>query len=137
MLRRTGMAVLVACAATDSAPRVNECGTATITVEPARPVKGALFRVRVNGLPAGVSPAGFVAGEPLHFAGDSVAEALAAIPIENPDSVTINVVCRGTTAFDSLTSRVAVSSGDYPIERLRVAPAFGRPPDSATAARIE
>jgi murein DD-endopeptidase MepM/ murein hydrolase activator NlpD len=39
-------------------------------------------------------------------------------------------------ASDSITTRIATTSGNYPIERLRVAPAFGRPPDSATAARI-
>jgi murein DD-endopeptidase MepM/ murein hydrolase activator NlpD len=35
-----------------------------------------------------------------------------------------------------MIARVATAKGDYPIERLKVAPAFGRPPDSATAARI-
>jgi murein DD-endopeptidase MepM/ murein hydrolase activator NlpD len=79
---------------------------------------------------------GTVAGEPLHFSADSVPESLAAVPIEGPDSIAVVVQC-SLQDVEQLLARVPTASGNYPIERLRVAPAFGRPPDSATAARIE
>ena len=114
---------------------VEACGNATISWDPATPIRGALFKVRVRGALPGASLAGVAAGEPLHFSTDSIPESLAAIPIEGRDSIAIVVKCG--IGGDSLVARVATASGDYPIERLRVAPAFGRPPDSATAARIE
>jgi murein DD-endopeptidase MepM/ murein hydrolase activator NlpD len=98
-------------------------------------VKGALFRVRVSGTSSQLT--GHVAGETLHFATDSSgSESLAAVPIDAPDSLVVVVRCANNGDVDSVMTRIAVAGGDYPIERLRVAPAFGRPPDSATAARI-
>jgi murein DD-endopeptidase MepM/ murein hydrolase activator NlpD len=108
--------------------------SANVTTEPAKPVKGALFHVRVTGLAPALELSGRVSGEPLHFVRDSAGgESLAAVPIDGPDSLQIVVRCGRA---DSLVATVRVASGDYPIERLTVAPAFGRPPDSATAARI-
>jgi len=114
------------------------CGdSSAISLQPLTPARGALFQVRVSGTPAGAHLTGVVAGEPLHFATDSAASvSLAAIPIDGPDSLEIVVRCTMDGASDSITTRIATTSGNYPIERLRVAPAFGRPPDSATAARI-
>ena len=117
--------------------RPNACSdSAAITTEPSTPTKGALFRVRVNGIAAASELTGRVAGEVLHFDHDGGRESLAAVSIDGPDSLLIVVSCTAGGAADSIVTRVAVASGDYPIERLRVAPAFGRPPDSATAARI-
>ena len=114
------------------------CGdSSAISWQPLVPSRGALFRVRVVGTPASAQLTGVVAGEPLHFATDSGAiESLAPVPIDGPDSLQILVRCTMDGASDSITARIATSSGNYPIERLQVAPAFGRPPDSATAARI-
>jgi murein DD-endopeptidase MepM/ murein hydrolase activator NlpD len=121
-----------------SRPVANACGEAPgISWEPVTPTLGALFRVRVAGVATGAQLAGTAAGEPLHFAGDSVYESLAAAPIDGPDSLPIVIRCALNDTTDSVTVRVATTSGNYPIERLRVAPAFGRPPDSATAARIQ
>jgi len=112
------------------------CENATVSWEPATPIRGTVFRIRVRGALPGAAITGTAAGEPLHFSADSVQETLAAIPIEAGDSVTVVVRC-APTGGDSLVRRVPTASGNYPIERLRVAPAFGRRPDSATSARIE
>jgi peptidase M23-like protein len=122
-----------------SAPPLMACSdSALLATEPATPTKGALFRVRVTGIAPTSGLSGRVAGEALHFLEDgSGRESLAAVAIDAPDSLLIVVRCTAGDAVDSIVARVAVASGDYPIERLRVAPAFGRPPDSATSARIE
>jgi murein DD-endopeptidase MepM/ murein hydrolase activator NlpD len=99
-------------------------------------MQGSLFLVRVRGFTEGARVRGTAAGEALHFSGDSVLESLAAVPIDAPDSLTVIVGCTLDEATDSILARVGTARGDYPIERLRVAPAFGRPPDPATAARI-
>jgi len=114
------------------------CGdSSAISLQPSAPTRGALFQVRVIGTPAGAHLTGVVAGEPLHFAADSGASiSLAPVPIDGPDSLEIVVRCTVDGTSDSITARIATTGGNYPIERLRVAPAFGRPPDSATAARI-
>ena len=118
-------------------PAIKPCANAALSWDPATPTRGALFKVRVRGALPGAVLSGMVAGEPLHFSTDSVPESLAGIPIEGRDSVAVVVQCALDGGTDSLVARVATSSGDYPVERLRVAPAFGRPPDPATAARIE
>src|SRR5687767_3941442 len=118
---------------TDDSMRGATCGpAATIATEPAVPTQGALFHLRVSGVTPGSQLTGSVAGEALHFSADSVPESLAAAPIDSPDSLTVVVRCGGS---DSIVARIGTASGNYPIERLRVAPAFGRPPDPATAAR--
>lgn len=115
---------------------VEACGDAVISWEPEAPTQGALFLVRVNGTPPGAELAGTVAAEPLHFSADSIPESLAPVPIDGPDSLAIVVRCSLDGVSDSIGVRVGTASGNYPVERLRVAPAFGRRPDSATAARI-
>lgn len=118
---------------------VNTCGdSANVSWEPAAPREGALFRVRVTGVPATTPLAGTVAGEALHFVAideGTASESFAAIPVDGPDSLDIAVWCTSGDRRDTLTARLAVAPGEYPVERLRVAPAFGRAPDSALAAR--
>lgn len=122
------------------APPPGACAdSAAVTWEPASPRRGALFRIRVTGLPAGARVAGSVVGEALHFFADSAGtalESLAPVPIDGPDSVDLTIHCITDVTTDTLRSRITTASGDYAVERLRVAPAFGRPPDPATAARI-
>jgi murein DD-endopeptidase MepM/ murein hydrolase activator NlpD len=86
----------------------------------------------------GVTLRGTAGGEALHFTSDSGGshQSFAAVPIDASDSVDVIVECRTAASVDSIRTRVATVSGSYNIERLRVAPAFGRPPDSATSARI-
>src|SRR5678815_4706403 len=118
----------------------NACGdSAAISWAPASPRDGALFRVRVSRLSAGVTASGEFAGEPLHLApaaGSSAAESFAAVPIDANDSLAIVVRCVAGERTDTLRASVAPSRGEYPVEKLRVAPTFGRAPDSALAARI-
>jgi murein DD-endopeptidase MepM/ murein hydrolase activator NlpD len=46
----------------------------------------------------------------------------------------VSVACEVAGRADSLGAAVAVAAADYPVERLRVAPRFSAPPDSALAA---
>ena len=124
----------------DARPLANACGdSASISWEPAAPRQGALFRVRVSGVPTDTPLLGEFAGEPLHFAGvpgGQAAESFAAVPIDAGDSLGIDVRCTAGARTDTLRASLVPTRGEYPIERLRVAPAFGRAPDSALAARI-
>jgi len=119
----------------------NACGdSATISWEPGAPRQGALFRVRVSGVPAGTALSGSVAGEPLHFGSvggaNHHAESFAGVPIDAGDSLGIQVYCTAGERTDTLQASIAAMHGEYPVERLTVAPDFGREPDSALAARI-
>lgn len=119
----------------------NACGdSAVISWEPETPRQGALFRVRVARVPASSEISGRVAGEPLHFTvvggPDSAAVAFAAVPIDGDTTMAIQLRCAAGERLDTLSARVVAAIADYPVERLRVAPGFGRPPDSALAARI-
>lgn len=108
--------------------------------DPRSPRQGTLFRVRVSGISGGRRLTGKVADQPLHFApasGDSsIAEALAAVPIEGERSLGIVLQCPTGDLADSIVAQIEAASANYPIDRLTVAPRFGTPPDSATAARI-
>lgn len=118
---------------------INSCGdSAVISWEPEAPRQGALFRVRVSRVPPGSQITGRVAGEPLHFVSgpDSSAAALAAVPIDGDTTLAIQLRCVAGERLDTLATQLAAARADYPVERLRVAPGFGRPPDSALAARI-
>lgn len=118
-----------------------------VTLSPARPVRGRLFTVRVANVPDAGALAATIAGEPLHFVGTAGAKAgtrggggataLAAIPIDAPDTLPLTIV-RATAGgrADTTLLRVAVAPGNYKVERITVAPEFGREPDSALAARI-
>jgi murein DD-endopeptidase MepM/ murein hydrolase activator NlpD len=118
-----------------------------VTLSPARPVRGRLFTVRVANVPDAGALAATIAGEPLHFVGVADAKAgtrrggataLAAIPIDAPDTLPLTIV-RATAGgrADTTLLRVAVAPGNYKVERITVAPEFGREPDSALAARID
>ncbi len=125
----------------DRAPRLaTACGdSVAISWEPTAPRQGALFRAHVSGVPAGAALSGVVAGEALHFAPvpeSQDAESFAAAPIDAGDSLSIEVRCTTGERTDTLRARLAATHGEYPVERLSVAPTFGRPPDSALAARI-
>src|SRR6185503_4101527 len=127
------------------APRANACGdSAAIALAPPAPRQGALFRVRVSGVPVEAALSGTVAGEALHFgsvaeprAADSFAAgSFAAVPIDAGDSLGVEVYCTAAERTDTIRVPLAPTSGECPVERLTVAPAFGKEPDSALAARI-
>ncbi len=79
---------------------------------------------------------GTVTGEALHFGRDAagVAHAYAPAPIGSA-KVTMFVVCSRGARSDTVRTIVALASGTYAVDRLRVAPNFSAPPDSALAAR--
>lgn len=112
--------------------------SASLTLEPASPARGAIFLVRVNGVPSGAQLEGQIAGQPLHFVPDSGGSAVsfAATPIDGSRSLDVSLRCILGENVDTLNTRIELASGDYPVERLSVAPRFGRAPDSALAARI-
>lgn len=118
----------------------NACGdSSAVSLEPAAPRQGALFRVRISGVPLGTTLSGGVAGERLHFdtvPGRRQAESFAAVPIDAADSLAIEVYCTAGGRTDTIRVSLVPTSGEYPVERLTVAPAFGKAPDSALAARI-
>ena len=122
-------------------PPLNACGdSAAISWVPARPRQGALLRVRMSRVRSETILSGELAGDPLHFAirgaDSSHAESFAAVPIDSDSSLRIEVRCVAGDRTDTLVAQIRAARGAYPVERLRVAPDFGRPPDSALAVRI-
>lgn len=112
------------------------CAGASIVAEPGRPRQGSLFRLRVAGAPASAELRGSAAGEPLHFVASAGGhEALAAASIDAASPLRVVVACTVAGRIDSLVGTVPLEAADYPLERLRVAPRFSAPPDSALAAR--
>lgn len=110
----------------------------SVSFAPARPRQGTLFRISVRPEGAASGVEGRVAGEPLHFergmAGDY--SALAAVPVDSSGTLTATIVVLGEDLADTTVHSVPILKGNFSIERLRVAPRFGRAPDSATAARM-
>lgn len=111
----------------------------SIETVPARPVRGALFRLSVAPLlPAPVQwIEGRVADEPLHLATTDGAfwRGLAAAPVEGGDSLEVVLVLVAGERRDTVRTSLAVAPGAYPQERLRVAPSMAQP-DSAARVRI-
>lgn len=110
-----------------------------IQLFPSRPQAGTLFRIAVVGPTASARSTvhahlrdARVSGEPLHFvvANDSIT-AWAAVPIDSGRRVSMTVPCSGMPVTLAIETRAAT----YPLERLRVAPTFSAPPDSALVAR--
>lgn len=116
------------------------CADSTrLTIEPLVPKPGAVFLIRLSKVASGTQLAGEVARQALHFVPEpgGGAVSFAAVPIE-ADSTPLDIAVRCSQAdvVDTLRTRVTLARANYPVERLRVAPAFGREPDSALAARI-
>jgi hypothetical protein len=113
-----------------------------ISWAPEQPGQGQLFVLRVT--PAAdesVSEVrGTTAGEALHFerTESGVFESLAAVPITTEGSMPVHVtVVYADGREEELSPTVTVSTGQYRHERLTVAPALGRPLDSAQQARLD
>jgi murein DD-endopeptidase MepM/ murein hydrolase activator NlpD len=128
-----------------------------VTTTPARPIRGQLFTVTVD-VADSARVEGEVAGEPLHFRSGTAKSpsaktasaksasakvtgrryvAIGAAPIDGPDTLSLRVVMNGGKARpDTIVVALRTAPGNYKTETLRVAPEFGREPDSALAKRI-
>ena len=110
-----------------------------LETDPVVPVRGTLFRLRVNPTADGPVDAigGEVASEPLHFdRGDGVFwSALAAAPIDGGDSLPVLLAVRRGETTDTIRVAIATGAGSYRSEKLSVAPSMAEP-DSAAEARI-
>lgn len=111
---------------------------------PDAPRPGTLFALQLTSTLPGMPPGARVGNEPLHFrsADDSLPveraatwAALAAVPIDAERSIALRIACPDGSG-DSATVRIPLASASYPLERLRVAPRFSAPPDSALSARM-
>ena len=115
---------------------------AHLAITPARPLPGAIVRLSLTD--AGASDAivgvtGTMAGEPLHFVGGKGAwRAIGAVPVDSGGEVVAHVIAsRASGRTDTLRASVTPPPLPPPKEQLAVATQFGRPMDSATAARVE
>ena len=103
---------------------------------PAIPQAGTLFRVtlaRTDSAHLTRIRGAQLAGEPLHFhLDDDSASAYAAAPVDSSRGLTITITCDDNR---QVSVRLPTRAGDYPLEKLRVAPRFSATPDSALAAR--
>jgi hypothetical protein len=103
---------------------------ATVRWVPGQVVEGTMFSVVVEGgVPLAESATGTFAGAPLHFhVRDGALVALAAAPLDStgPRPLDLEIV-HADGSRDGRVLDVAVAAGDYRIERLTVAPQFGRP----------
>ena len=118
-------------------PALPTCDSLRVRTQPARPRQGALFRVLLEGVAPNTILRGSAAGESLHFTDRAgTHEALAAAPIDGDPVIRVVVACSAAGRTDSTIARVALARADYPLERLRVAPRFSAPPDSALEARM-
>jgi murein DD-endopeptidase MepM/ murein hydrolase activator NlpD len=112
---------------------------AEVRLAPERPVQGSLFAIDLRPAEGSFSRVeGEFAGERLHFhpGPGGTYRALAAVPIDADGAMPLTIRLQSAWGVDTLHLAVAVAPGNYRMERLTVAPRFGRQPDAATAARI-
>jgi murein DD-endopeptidase MepM/ murein hydrolase activator NlpD len=115
---------------------------ARLAIAPERPLPGALVSLTISSADSPtdsvVSISGTMAGEPLHFrASRAVYRAIGGVPVDSIGTVTAQVIiARASGRSDTLHASVTPPPLPPPAERLAVAPRFGRPLDSATAARV-
>lgn len=134
--------LLVPVTATAAPVAAQQSGSPDIAVrwEPERPAQGTLFRIEVRASDGSVMrPGATLADEVLHFRGmgPGAWEAIAAAPLDTGPSIELPlIVLRWGGIVDTLRMTIPVGRGEYRMEKLTVAPRFGAPPDSATAARL-
>ncbi|MFN2315778.1 MAG: M23 family metallopeptidase [Gemmatimonadales bacterium] len=113
---------------------------ATIRWSPEPVVEGTLFTIVIEGgSPQVHRAAGTFAGQPLHFStgADGVVTALAAAPLDSIGSLALQVqLALADSTSDSRTLTVPVERGTYTMQRLTVAPEFGRPQPPEIQRRI-
>lgn len=113
---------------------------ARLAISPARPLPGSLVTLTLSNLGARdsvVAITGTMAGEPLHFAWNGGRSAIGAVPVDSVNAVEATVVVtRASGKAESLHVSVTPPPLPPPKEQLQVDARFGRPLDSATAARV-
>ena len=112
-----------------------------LAIAPARPLPGALVTLTLmesgNERDSVVAITGTMAGEPLHFVWDDGRSAIGAVPVDSVNAVEAKVlVTRASGRAESLHVSVTPPPLPPPKEQLKVDERFGRPLDSATAARV-
>jgi murein DD-endopeptidase MepM/ murein hydrolase activator NlpD len=113
-----------------------------LSIVPERPLPGALVTLTLSNLgdrrDSVVAIEGTMAGEPLHFvASRAVFRAIGAVPVDSVSTVNaIAIVTRASGNADTLHASVTPPPLPPPKEQLQVNARFGRPLDSATAARV-
>ena len=114
---------------------------ARLAIAPARPLPGALVTLTLmdsgDDRDSVVAITGTMAGEPLHFVFDDGRSAIGAVPVDSVHAVMATVVVRHASGrAESLPVSVTPPPLPPPKEQLQVGARFGRPLDSATAARV-
>jgi len=127
--------VALAVAATTTVAASAQAPAPTVSWYPARPSQGSLIRVAVA-WPEVTSLKGVLAGEALHFERDTAGtfHAVGAVPVDADGSV--SGFLWGDGSPDSVPMSVRVAARSVGSERLRMAPEYVAPPDSALAARV-
>src|SRR5690606_20558726 len=118
--------------------------TPVVEWRPESPIQGAVVALSVrpgDSVPASaiVGVDGSVSDQALLFErrDDGSWIAVGGIPIDTRDSLSIPLLVHLAGAVsESLQGSLPVAEGEYRLERLTVAPRFGRPPDSALARRM-
>ena len=131
------LALVIASGIAAPASAQDTCGRAVrLTTQPERPRRGAIFVVRVAGVPTTTEVSGRAADEVLHFSRENSGArvSFAPAPIDSV-SLAVSVECTAGASRDTLRLTLSLAQGAYPVERLRVAPRFSASPDSALAAR--
>ena len=114
-------------------------GATRITVSPARPAQGQLIRITLDsGADWRTVASASFAGQPVHIGQPTHGgAALAAVPVDAPDSLPLVLRFASGPSTDSLVRWVHVRRSSWPTERLNVAPRYGTKPDSALEARTD
>jgi murein DD-endopeptidase MepM/ murein hydrolase activator NlpD len=125
--------------AVEQAPRVPAV-PAQVSWRPDPAREGTIVVMRVHGGEPQVTRAsGEFAGERLHFHADSAGEltALAAAPLDSAGTLRLRVLLtHADGSRDEQDHEVTVEPGEYRMERLSVAPQFGRPQAEAIQQRM-
>ncbi len=114
---------------------------AGISWQPDSLVQGSIVRLDLRPVSGStvLQVTGVVAGEQLHFEVDSTGSywTLAGLPIDAAERYPVSLTVRYADRTDTVSVRLPVRPRNAPMERLTVAPKFGRPLDKALAARVE
>ena len=129
--------------AADSASSSVRSVDPVVTFTPEQPIQGSavVVRVRMDAVKADSVErlTAELAGEPLHFEGDSAGSymAVAGLPIDAAGTLRFPVVVSyASGAADTVAAAIEIAKGAYRMEKLTVAPRFGSPPDSALSRRM-
>jgi murein DD-endopeptidase MepM/ murein hydrolase activator NlpD len=132
------------------APAMAQIASPSVSWRPSRPQGGTLVRISVVVPSHGTTPgdtvvgpdaspvAGTLAGEPLHFAPDRAGGfvAFGGIPVDATDAMPLHLFISRGESRDTVVRHLRLSAVKRPVERLSVAPSFGKEPDSALTKRL-